>query len=642
MLSNIFTTSKQKGIVGVVLALIALVTGCIFISPAEGILFAILFAAVGFFKIKTENHAAKYALTLAWAAVPTVMSFFYYLTVTTFVYDVNISIKKLILNALIVTALLFLIFAVSGKPRISVSISASFFLILSCANVYVYRFRGKELVPNDIFSFGTAMSVAKGYDFTPPPEMARIFLITAFFIFLAFSLPALKFKTLKESLALRLSSLLISALSVIVVITNFQNIPIKTWETEGSRINGYYLNFAIALRDSRPAKPDGYSKDAISSLEKEYSDKAAESSNTPNVIVIMNESFADLSIIGDLNTNVPVTPFFDSLAENTVKGYALTSVFGGNTANAEFEFLTGHSMAFMPSDSVPYQQFINRDLYSIAHHMSSLGYKTFATHPYYESGWSRNTVYSYLGFDEYTFIEDYPSTDTLRTYVSDKGMYEYVLDKLKNESEPLFTFGITMQNHSGYDYVGNDFENSVTLNGYAGYYPQAEQYLSLVRESDSALEYLITELKSFPEDTVVLFFGDHLPRIEDGFYEELNGGTFDTPEERMLKYTVPFFIWANFDIEEKSVPLTSISYLAAQLISAAELGSSEYWSFISDAQDTVPALNSFGYYSDSGEFTDYAAATGKEAEALNKYAILQYNNIFDKRKSDIFFENYIN
>ena len=34
----------------------------------------------------------------------------------------------------------------------------------------------------------------------------------------------------------------------------------------------------------------------------------------PTIIVIMNESFADLSVVGDFETNTQVTPFMDSLS----------------------------------------------------------------------------------------------------------------------------------------------------------------------------------------------------------------------------------------------------------------------------------------------------------------------------------------
>ena len=66
----------------------------------------------------------------------------------------------------------------------------------------------------------------------------------------------------------------------------------------------------------------------------------------PTIIVVMSESYADLSVVGDFSTNREATPFYDSLTENTMKGYALSSVFGAKTPNSEWEFMTGNSMAF--------------------------------------------------------------------------------------------------------------------------------------------------------------------------------------------------------------------------------------------------------------------------------------------------------
>ena len=49
-------------------------------------------------------------------------------------------------------------------------------------------------------------------------------------------------------------------------------------------------------------------------------------------------------MLGDFTTNEDYMPYLHSLqngAENTVTGYLNVSVCGGNTANTEFEFLTG-------------------------------------------------------------------------------------------------------------------------------------------------------------------------------------------------------------------------------------------------------------------------------------------------------------
>ena len=72
----------------------------------------------------------------------------------------------------------------------------------------------------------------------------------------------------------------------------------------------------------------------------------------PTIIAIMNESFSDLSVLGDFDTNFELTPFMNSLQKNTIKGYALASVYGAKTPNSEWEFMTGNTMGFLPEGSV--------------------------------------------------------------------------------------------------------------------------------------------------------------------------------------------------------------------------------------------------------------------------------------------------
>jgi phosphoglycerol transferase MdoB-like AlkP superfamily enzyme len=327
-----------------------------------------------------------------------------------------------------------------------------------------------------------------------------------------------------------------------------------------------------------------------------------------------------------------------------VRGNALCSIYGGTTANSEFEFLTSLSMAYLPSNSVPYQQFVHEDMFSLAWVMEKYGYRCFATHPYLADGWSRPTIYPMLGLKESTFLEDYPQKDMVRCFVSDREMFGYVLDKVSSNQtdQPWFIFGITMQNHSSFSYTGENYTQTIELEGYSREYPLAEQYLSLLHESDSALEMFLTELEEHPENTIVLFFGDHFPRVEATFLEELHGGSFGTLDEQMLQYTVPFFIWANFDIPEQTVEYTSLNYLALYLLETAGLPLPEYYQFIADLRDVVPAMNAFGYYSLSAQsFISFEEATGEEREWLDKYAVLQYNSLVDtKNRSDLFFEHY--
>lgn len=103
-------------------------------------------------------------------------------------------------------------------------------------------------------------------------------------------------------------------------------------------------------------------------------------------------------------------PFIHRLqqgAENTRTGYLNVSVLGGNTANTEFEFLTGNTIGFLPQGSVAYQQYVQKETPSLAYYLKELDYHTVAIHPYYASGWDRDRVYPLLGFDEFLSQDDF-------------------------------------------------------------------------------------------------------------------------------------------------------------------------------------------------------------------------------------------
>lgn len=267
-----------------------------------------------------------------------------------------------------------------------------------------------------------------------------------------------------------------------------------------------------------------------------------------------------------------------------------------------------------------------------------------ATHPFNSSGWSRTKAYPYLGFNSYSFLEDYPQQQLVRDFVSDLEMYEYITNYFENKTdgEKTFLFGITMQNHGSYDYDGEGYTPSLNIEGFSKEYSDVEQYLGLINESDKALEYLITFFESYSEDTVILFFGDHFPNVDHEFYEELYGSSFDTLDEQQLMYTVPFFVWANYDIEEQYVELTSLNYLTNYLYEAADMEMPTYNQFLTIAQETIPAINSKGYYSLSDEtFKSIDDAAAIEKEVIEKMETLQYNSIFDKNLNEYFFKQYI-
>ena len=130
-----------------------------------------------------------------------------------------------------------------------------------------------------------------------------------------------------------------------------------------------------------------------------------------------------------------------------------------------------------------------------------------------------------------------------------------------------------------------------------------------------------------------------MPGIEEEFYEELYG-SFETLSDQMLRFKVPFIIWANYDIPEKYVECTSINYLSGYLLEAAGLPLSPYHRFLKNIEKIVPSMSSPGYYSyDWNKFIPYNKADGTEKQWLDKYAAMVYNDLFDiKNRNEIFFK----
>ena len=546
------------------------------------------------------------------------------------------------LNRGCVLVVYLIVLCVTNRVGLSAIISHAFFVVLAFVNYYVYLFRENEFIFADIRSIGTGLSVAGNYKLELSERGWHVILASlVFFVIAAF------FRiTFKKAIYLRLLSGLTAVLLCITIAIEIDGINTETWEQKGSYKNGYVLNFVLSARDSFVAAPDGYELETIEKLEQTYASMQQNPlgdslTEMPTIIVVMNESFADLSVIGELKTNKPLTPFMDSLYENTIKGYALSSVFGAKTPNSEWEFMTGGSMAFLPVGSVVYQQYMNDEPSSMVSTLKNEGYTCVAMHPYYETGWSRDLVYPTLGFDESYFMEHFDQSQLIRKYISDEELYSKIIERYESRkvNENLFIMSISMQNHGGYATSYDNFPENYYKIGRS--YTDANQYFSLIRESDNALRDFVNYFETVDEPVEIIFFGDHQPSLNRKFYEILNGKGLSglTLGELQALYTVPFFIWTNYDTPEETVEITSLNYLSTLALERAGIDLPPYNQFMADMMEVVPAINSRGYYSiEHGKYLHVEDALGKELEWLKKYESLQYNGLFDtKNKSSIFF-----
>ena len=550
--------------------------------------------------------------------------------------------NKMFLNVLCCLVVYLAVQVFTKNVGLTCIISHIALMTFAGINYFVYLFRGNEFIFSDLRSISTGLSVAGNYEFVLDDRAAYVVLLSALYVAFVRKIHV----TFEKRLWMAAVCISVVICCCAYIGTETEGTVTETWEQKGSYRNGYLLNFALSVRDSFIAEPDGYSEEVISELEDQYSGDGESYVNqhvekNPTIIVVMSESYADLSVVGDFLTNEQVTPYYDSLQDNIMKGHALSSVFGAKTPNSEWEYMTGNSMAFLPSGSVVYQQYITDTPTSLVSNLKNIGYTCVAMHPYYDTGWSRNIVYPNMGFDETHFIDDFDQTKILRDYITDQELYEKIVDRYesKKSNEDLFIMSISMQNHGGYTEKYDNFDEKARMLGIN--YPDVNQYLSLIHESDSALEYLISYFEKVDDPVEIVFFGDHQPSLSSSFYPYLNGKGLGglTLSELENLYTVPFFIWTNYDSGKESVELTSLNYLSTLALERAGIALPAYNQFLADMMEEIPAINSRGFYSKSlGRFFHVEDAAGEDAKWLKNYEILQYNNMFDKRnKSGLFF-----
>ncbi|NLL78496.1 MAG: LTA synthase family protein [Clostridiales bacterium] len=555
-----------------------------------------------------------------------------------------------LLNIIFFELTMLFFFGLFGHIRTALMVQTGFFMLAGLANYFVLSFRSAPIMPWDIYSIRTAASVAGGFSYKL--EAPQILILLGFLLLLVlefFCSLSLKGCKLYRRLSLIAVPFVLlwgftSMLHQETYIRKFHLYDKLFTPAVMSKRCGNSVAFLMELKYISVDKPEGYKASEAKELLLSYtSDTDTDASNRPNIIVVMNEAFSDLSVLGDFETNADYMPFLHSLqkdAPNTVTGWLNASVLGGNTANTEFEFLTGHTMAFLPQGSVAYQQYVKNATPALPSHLKELGYKTVAMHPYHATGWERDRVYPLLGFDEMYFLDDYDNIRYLRKYTDDYTCYDKIIEAYENKGDdPLFIFNVTMQNHSPYTEEFENFTPDITVEGIDS--DTLDNYLSLIRRSDEALEYLIGYFKEADEDTIIVFFGDHQPTMSVSKpIRKLNGSAVDNlnDEENSLYYKVPFVVWANFDIEEQADLEISPGILSANVLNYCNLPLTPYENFLRSLSETYPAISSQAVIGTDNSLSTISEIRKDDTDysgraLLNDYQTLQYYLLFDWKET---------
>lgn len=561
----------------------------------------------------------------------------------------------LLFNFLLIGILELIFIVITNRVRLGTDIWAFICVMFNIVNHFVYEFRGTPAMASDIATVGTALEVADGYkiQFNFYTTVALVMLFD--FIMLG---RVIKCEPVFKKVSHRLCGIAVMA---IVSVTGFSQLvmtdmvsnrglylslfnPMRSYQQYGS-----IACFTRSIKLSVPEKPNGYSLKKVEEITSKYtSDTVDPNKKRPNVIVVINEAFSDPQVLGDIETNEDYMPFIHDLMKNgnCVSGTTYASIVGGQTANTEYEFLTGNSMAFLPKGTVAFQLYLRHAMPSLVTELKSEGYTgNSATHLQKARNYNRDKAYPLLGFDKFY---DYTNMGVpfvkMRNNATDQCTYDNITHDYEQQRKltdaPYFGYTMTIQNHSSYDVPFDNFDDKriVVENADA---PDLGYYLSLIKYSDEMFENLINYYKNTNEPTVILLTGDHQPRIHDESMDSITNGEWRNwnDEEMMRRYEVPFLIWANYDIDKKTVEKTSMNYLQTILMETIDGDLTGFQKFQQNLQKEIPVLTSNGYWGADGKFYSVDDKNSPYYDLIQEYAMLQYNDMMDyKNRVEDFFE----
>ena len=342
-----------------------------------------------------------------------------------------------------------------------------------------------------------------------------------------------------------------------VVASYFSNIA------QGYENYGFIYGFSSSVVDRGMSKPDDYTEEHVAEITDKAESTKQETTGTkddaPNIICVLLESFCDPDEIKFLHYNDDPIPTFHKLEENYSTGYLTVPVVGAGTANSEFEVLTGMSMQYFGTGEYPYKTILKKtDCESTAADLASIGYGTHAVHNNGGNFYSRVNAFSMMGFDTFTSKElmNIQTYTPNGSWATDDILVDETIKTLDSTpNQPDFTYTITVGTHGDYPkeqvienpkYTANGAFDEETRN-------QWTYYINQLNEVDTFMADLIDKVSKRDENTVIVFFGDHLPTM----------GLQDSDMRSGDIYKTKYVTWNNMGLEKQDADLYAYQLMAS-------------------------------------------------------------------------------
>lgn len=543
------------------------------------------------------------------------------------------SIKLINKLAGIITVLFFdtLLILLIKNIRVALNIGTALSTLLSFVNHYVNLWHGSPFTFAELKNFRTALSVASSYKIAIDINILAIILLT----FATFFIINVLFR--KNSCKRKFSSIGFIAVFIAAFFCYFSASPVIPkkavgWKWYDSIVEYGYtcclVQFSFQSLNAIP-EPDNYNEAAIKSFIEEYN-FSNNSTKTPDIILVLNETFYDLSQITDANDNTDYLGYIKTL-DNSIFGYAVCPGAGGGTNSSEYELLTSNSLKIAPSIT-PFNTVDLNDANSITGHLNNLGYTSISTHPDQDINYRRNVGYPALGFANSYFHPDFTDIKYYkdRHYPTDECVYENSIKWYEQMPEgPRFMYILTIQNHGGYSYLNQNDYLVHTEKDYGEFTGQINEFNTCIKISDQGFKTLIDYYSVSDRDVIICMVGDHAP----AFAPMVSDNKTTADENEIALRSVPYVIWSNCeDLSQYNIPAEKISmiYLVPTLLDIADIKTTAYYDYLLTLRDMVPVITTTGVYQTvDGTIHNYEDSTDY-SDMLETYFSLDYANVKQK------------
>lgn len=407
----------------------------------------------------------------------------------------------------------------------------------------------------------------------------------------------------------------------------------KMWDqTANYQHNGLILAFSLNVPMANVAAPVGYSAQSMEAIAMDAG-AAFVPARRPDIIMVMSESFWDPKRL----PGVEITPDPIAFTRSIQSGHTFSPEFGGMTANAEFEALTGFSNAFLPYGSIPYQQYVRGEFPSLASFLKEEGYATLAIHPFQSWFWNRGNVYEAFGFDRFLSEENMEPLEKRGRLASDAALTDLLISEADASDDPIFAFAVSLQNHGPYE-PGRYPDERIDVNSDGGEAARAaiHTFSEGMMDSDLAFKRLIEWAQKRKRETVIVFFGDHLPPlgqtyVSTGFMERTVSNRFGPPEELTRERETPLSVWSNRKGTIEDIGTISPAFLPLHVLRAADMKHPFYTGFLDAVHERWAVIDRHLAVGQDGSTREGWGRGALLDPLLRDYRLIQYDTMFGSR-----------